>query len=166
MQRRGTENEKEIASKLLSRLSKKYNIDISKFDTEFRKFSISLSGWRLSLIIQICAVVCGVDNFNIIKEKYGRKHQIECSERNWLESISMYKILEKDFVRQQKLFYQAFIMKNGLSISQNQEKSQKMSEEQVDELKQIKRLQDGIKRSQFHKQSKYEQEHLRIHYEK
>ena len=31
-----------------------------------------------------------------------------------------------------------------------------MSEEQVDELKQIKRLQDGIKRSQFHKQSKYE----------
>ena len=84
MQRRGTENEKEIASKLLSRLSKKYNIDISKFDNQFKRFDVSLNGWRLSLIIQICAVVCGVDNFNVIKEKYGRKHLIECTEANWL----------------------------------------------------------------------------------
>ena len=146
---KGVDGEAEAAKRLLEKVAKKHNIDINSISSDVKRFSVKSTGWRLSLIFQLCAIVCGVNNFTTLRGSYKSETIIECEEDKWLEVAARFKILEKDYKEQLALFYEAFLVCNNLTLSPDN--SSKLNDDElkqdIERLKKVSKMAKGLTRS-------------------
>lgn len=169
---RGEGGERAAAESLLSAISEKYGINLDDLEQEAEaEYPLLVGkGWRLSLFIQLAAIIrleqygdieaehCHV----IVRSRYawgrGRnprrtvKHArfFRGTQSQFLELTAKFGILSRDYEAQRKAFYTAFLSRNGLLLPHGTLK-RKPTEKEIEEASLAERLAVGITPSTIRK---------------
>lgn len=153
LSRRGVGGEAENAERMMLELMEKYGISESEIGSEEIKeylFKFRWT-WQLDLMNQLLGLIAGSEGYTIwFVSKNGKRlktaRRIKCKPSDWIEAVAKMTILGKDYERQLKRFYLAFLMKNDLLIK-NSGDEKKPTEEELKEYGEAWQLSGGIKRS-------------------
>lgn len=159
----GVGGERENAARLLEEVSRRYGVDLSALDgVEVEKrhdFKIA-NGWRKDLFIQLVSLArlerygsLDVDHLELYKWKLGPKCKgefLKCTDSEWLEIMAKFTVLERDYQRQLKVFYRAFLEANDLLADCKPPRTP--TKEEMQDAIRARRMALGIEKSQLRKQ--------------
>mgnify|MGYP004657726813 CR=1 FL=1 len=150
---RGVGGEQINAREMINRLMDKYGITPDQLDMltlNLYRFSYS-NAWERKLMSQLFYLL-GDKEWNCYTIR-GKRNVVlyECYPEDWLDVISRYEILKRDYANQLKAFYRAFLTKNNLLLPYDPS-SPTPSKEEFEELRLAEELALGIRRSVLHKQ--------------
>lgn len=168
--RDGVGGERENAARLLETIAAKYGIDIDGIDTLEEEESIHPldvpRGWKLNLIFQLLALMrlekYGSPNYNghccvahNYKLRKGRLHlisrSVKCTAGQFIELQAKFAVLSRDFDRQRKSLFRAFLLANDLLLPFAPD-TKPPTEEEIDIAKEAQKLACGIEKSILAKQ--------------
>ena len=156
----GVGGEAENADALLARIAKANGIDIDRIDEEKKiEFRIKLSyTWQKKLIWQLIGLVNNdIKMWNDFKFRRNkptpipRIYVLECTQAEWIEILSKFTVLERDYKRQLDAFYRAFLIRNDLLLPASDD-APEPTEEELRKWRDARRLSTGMERSQLHQQ--------------
>lgn len=155
LSRRGVGGEAENAERMTLELMEKYGISESEVGSEeIKEYLFKFRWiWQLDLLNQLLAIVGGNKGATIwFVQKNGKRlknaRKIKCKPSTWIEAVSKMTILGRDYERQLKRFYLAFLMKNDLLIKNGGDENEKEpTEDEIKEYCEALKLSGGIKRS-------------------
>lgn len=150
---RGVGGEQINAREMINRLMDKYGITPDQLDVRTLnryKFSYT-NAWERKLMSQLFYLL-GDKEWNCYAIRGKRNVALyECYPEDWLDVISRYEILKRDYARQLKAFYRAFLTKNDLLLPYDPS-CPTPTKEKMEELCLAEELALGIRRSVLHKQ--------------
>jgi hypothetical protein len=150
---RGVGGEKVNARIMLERAMLKYGVTESDLDSELKKqiwFKYS-SKWQRALLIQIIAYVCG-DKINIFGAKKVKEVVASMTPGQHIEVELMFDAHKRAFAKEEEIFFRAYIQKNMLFPRDAEQTERKYTPEQVEEIKKMLKVMDGIDRVHVKKQ--------------
>ena len=159
----GVGGERENAARLLEEVARKYGVDLSALDgAEVEKrhdFKIA-NGWRRDLFVQLVLLLrlerygsLDVDHLQFYRWKLGPKCKgefVKCTDPEWLEIMAKYTVLERDYQRQLKVFYRAFLEANDLLANCKPQRTP--TKEEMQDAIRARCMALGIEKSQLRKQ--------------
>lgn len=153
---RGVDGEKRNAAELLEAHCRKHGIDMSELESDkktWRKFKV-LSKHR-ELFFQLHGNVCHTNE--IAYRKLEKGIEVQLTEAEYAELEAKFDFYSKEYDKQVKTFYAAFIHKNnlGILVSRNENGERKpMSNEEREELFRIMQMMNGMEKAKFYQQLK------------
>lgn len=174
----GVDGEADNSARLLDRIAAEHGIDLSELDGEqirSHTFRTGREVWRRDLFCQILWRTDGnIRCWNAYvppagtprKPDHGRRKgkaarrvvpvafnaiRTECTDSQFVECTAKFEILQRDYARQQKAFYRAFLLRNDLLCDYNPD-SPEPTDEQMQLCKDAIRLSEGIFASQVRHQ--------------
>lgn len=164
----GVGGERENAARLLEEVAAKYGISLDDIVPEKESLHpIDIPrGWKLDLVNQLLALMrlekygsttalnhcCIIGEYKLRK---GRLHlvsrSVKCTAAQFVELMAKFTILSRDFDRQRKAMFRAFLIANDLLCPYNPGSPQP-SEEELALCEDAERLSIGIQRSTLSKQ--------------
>lgn len=153
----GVGGERINAEKLLHRLAAAYHIDLDFLnEEEIKEFTVALNlAWQWKLFNQLTGLIThnrgkfhSVFAWNKRKRRWSpvpKHYVVKCTEAEWIEILSKFTILERDYRKQLESFYYAFLIRNDLLVERKDDKPP--SQKDIDEYLAAKRLSAGINRS-------------------
>ena len=170
----GTGGERENAARLLEEVAAKYGIDLDRIGSETEKdhpLDGFKEGWRLDLVCQLLALMriekygnpeggrghCCVFIHRVRDRKPGAHWRTEgltarCTDAQFVELQAKFAVLSRDYERQKRAFNRAFLAANDLLTPYDPERAAKVTQEELDEALEARRLAVGIQRSALNKQ--------------
>lgn len=157
----GVGGEKQNAQAMLDKLMSKYNItDEDLCEEIIKEFDFKTNNkLEKALLGQIAYSVYG--NINDKKGYYSytyikNKTCIKCTDAEFLEISAKFDFYKKEYKKQQKLFYRAFIHANSIFPDEKLCKHEKESYFLTDEDMKILNLAKGIEKAEFRKRLQFE----------
>lgn len=172
----GVGGEADNASILLDRIAAATGIDLVELDVERKSMHTYRTGrelWRRDLFCQILwKIDGGIDCWNAyvppvgtMKNRNRRRGKAarnagpaafnairaECTDIQFVESIAKFEILQRDYARQQKAFFRAFLVSNDLLLDRAPDDPPSTPEAEAF-ARDARRLATGIFTSQLHRQ--------------
>ena len=163
---RGVDGERENAEQMLSELMHKYGIS-PDFINEVKKdrFTIRFKViWERKLFVQLMSLCVGNDDDWGLYAHYKprsrnwdhKTYEIECTQAQWIESLAKFEVLRRDYERQLKNFYRAFLMRNDLLLPWDPNTPVPTEEELKQDCEAFE-LSLGIKKSELNPQLGYQE---------
>lgn len=154
---KGIEGEKENAEKALRRLADKHGIDLSTLDDDARSFYEFNVKKHPALFYQIAANVLATKQWRTYK--VGKTRGIECTKYQAIEIEAKYDFYCKEYDKDLKVFYKAFVHKNDLGVSvQSDDEPKELTREQKEEELRVSWMMEGLERKKYHKQLSHNNE--------
>lgn len=152
---RGVDGEKINAEKLLNKLLAEHNISLEEINSDVvreRCFSFKDNKHR-KFIHQIIASVVGSEYRAFCFKGVRGKMYIELNDADYIEVEMKLDIFWREYLRQEKLFYQAFVQKNQLYTKETGETPEReYSEEELNNIREMLEIAAGMKKVEIHKQ--------------
>ena len=163
---RGVDGERANAEQMLSDLMYKYGIS-PDFINEVSKdrFTIRFKViWERKLFFQLMRLCVGNnDDWGLYAHYKPRSrnldhkaYEIECTQAQWIESLAKFEVLRRDYIRQLKNFYRAFLMRNDLLLPCDPN-APDLTEEELEQEREVFELSQGIKKSELNPQLDYQE---------
>lgn len=163
---RGVDGERANAEQMVSELMDKYGIS-PDFINEVAKerFTIRFGvTWERKLFVQLMRLCVGNNDDWGLYAHYkprsrnwdNKTYEIECTQAQWIESLSKFEVLRRDYNRQLKNFYRAFLMRNDLLLPCDPN-APDPTEEEVEQEREVFELSQGIKKSELNPQLGYQE---------
>ena len=169
----GVGGERENAARLLDGIAAKYGIDLDRIGNEeesLHRLDIK-QGWELDLACQLFALM-RIDRYGSLKAGEGHccvmaqrsrdripgarwkveGYSARCTDAQFVEMQAKFAVLSRDYRRQKKAFFRAFLEANDLLTPYDPETAAKATAEELAEAKEARRLAVGIQRSALNKQ--------------
>jgi hypothetical protein len=153
---KGTGGEKDNASQMLSNFMQKHNLSLTDIEGEKkteREFKYKNKD-QFRFLKQVLVSVTGYDvkawAYRGIKNSYFA----ELTDLEYVEISLKYQFFWKEYLKQMDTFYRAFIQTNGLYAKEKEEEREGRvyTEEELEQMREIMRLSNGMKKAEFHKQ--------------
>ena len=159
----GAAGERENAKAAMERVAEKYGIDLDNLNEE-KETDYVLEfkrGWRLDLIRQLVGLgriewhgSLDAPHCNIYLRRQGGKvayYFVRCTAAQWTELRAKFDILARDYERQLRLFFRAFLEANDLLVPSAPDSTKPSAQEIADAMDALSMAQ-GIKKSSVRKQ--------------
>ncbi len=151
---RGEGGERENASEALQRLLFKYGLTLADIiDNDIRIYDLKYPKGAQRFAAQVCGNVLGY-KCSIYKNKIVNGLRLKCTPSQIVEISARLDFFWKAYQQELKLFYKAFVHKNGLGAPVAEEEDDdciKLSPEEQAELYRMSEMMSGITRHQFRK---------------
>ena len=169
----GVGGERENAARLLDGIAAKYGIDLDRIGSEeesVHRLDVT-KGWKLDLVCQIFAMMrveqygslkageghCSIFARRIQESRKGAKWRtksyiVRCTNAQFVEMQAKFAVLSRDYERQKKAFFRAFLEANDLLTPYDPERAARATAEELAEAREARRLAVGIQRSVLNKQ--------------
>lgn len=171
----GVGGERENAARLLDRIAAKYRIDLDGIGSEEERDHVLAdltAGWKLDLASQLLALMriekyghppAGEGHCCLMAHRTrnpvlpGDRWKVEfyfarCTDAQFVELQAKFSVLSRDYERQRKAFYRAFLVANDLLVPFDPEIAAKATAEEMAEAEEADRLALGIRRSSLARQ--------------
>lgn len=158
---RGEGGEAANAAALLDIIAAEHGIDLDAIDEDIVRehiFKVGVDGWRHKLFCQI--VWCRDREMELHSYRSGRRPKgydaikLRCTDDLFVEAVAAFEVLSRDYDRQRKAFYRAFLEANDLLLpaSDDDAPSKPLSDAEERLIEDAARLSLGIQKSALHKQ--------------
>ena len=165
----GVDGEREAAARLIEKVALRHGIDLDTIDgqdeEETLHFLDTPRGWKLALVRQLLALMLlekygsvNADHFQIVLRAKLRKGRwcvdarfVRCTNAEFIELQSKFAILSRDFERQRKALFRAFLVANDLLCPYDPDSPPPTAEENA-LAEDARHLADGIQKSTLLKQ--------------
>lgn len=167
--RQGVGGEADNAAALLDRVARAHGIDLDSLEAvqvSDRIIRVGTDGWRHQLLCQIVwrrdrsiAIYATHSNRRgLPRTTRGRAKpfdaiRMRCANDFFIEVAAAFEILSRDYIRQRKAFFRAFLDANDLLITPgDNDKPRDLSDAERQLVEDAARLSLGIERSRLHKE--------------
>lgn len=168
----GVGGERVAAEQLLSSMMKQYGISLEDIEQDAKEYRLAYIGdgrYEFKLFAQIaCILYKGPGHPKIADlRKAPAKHKrawaeaglgpknanvgLYCTKAEFIEILSVFEIYKADFIRQEEVFYYAYLDKNDLLLKSEGEQPD-LTDEEIDRLMSAERMKRGIKKQELYKQ--------------
>lgn len=160
--RRGEGGEAGNAAALLADIAAKYGIDLADIDGEGvadHVFRTGADKWRQELFAQI--VWCRAPKMKVFRARSGRGRQgrfdavrLRCAHDLFVEAVATFEILSREYARQRKALFLAFLGANGLILDDSDDDPPRgpLTEAERQLVSDAARLAAGIEKTQLRRQ--------------
>ena len=165
----GVGGERVAAEQLLSSMMKQYGISLEDIEQDAKEYRLAYIGdgrYEFKLFGQIAYKLYNLPRIADLRKapaKYkrvwaeaglGPKNAnvgLYCTKAEFIEILSVFEIYKADFIRQEEVFYYAYLDKNDLLLKSEGEQPD-LTDEEIDRLMSAERMKRGIKKQELYKQ--------------
>lgn len=158
---RGEGGERDVAEQLLNKLAAEYDISLDFINEEdVQKFGVRTThAWQRKLLVQLLGLMrvreygtAKADKLLLYVDRFDcRNVYTKATQAQWLEIMTQYEVLKRDYQAQLDDFYLAFLIKNDLLLEAEDDGAEPNKEE-LERHRRAAIMSLGVTRSKINKQ--------------